>query len=98
MSKEEFEAISMRTGGIALVIVYAILLILVGIDFASDPTVMSDTISKNYSEDDVYTQWEDMQSACSRYGSPNNFASMDMQFAWNDCMNSANSWLNNNLP
>ena len=100
MSKEEFEPISMRTGKIALVVVGAILVILVGIGSISDPTMMPDTLSLSdaIQKDMVYTEWEDMQSSCSSYGSPGNFGSTDMQFAWDDCMNKADSWLNNNLP
>jgi len=47
---------------------------------------------------DVYDVYDRKISECDRFGSPGNFASMDSQFAWNDCMNKANSWLNNNLP
>jgi hypothetical protein len=54
--------------------------------------------SSGYSSNSVYDVYDRKTSECSRYGSPGNFASMDHQFAWNDCMNSANSWLNNNLP
>jgi len=54
--------------------------------------------SSGYSSNSVYDVYDSKVSACDRFGSPGNFASMDHQFAWNDCMNSANSWLNNNLP
>ncbi len=54
--------------------------------------------SSGYSSNSVYDVYDGKVSSCDRYGSPGNFASMDHQFAWNDCMNSANSWLNNNLP
>ncbi len=54
--------------------------------------------SSGYSSNSVYDVYDSKVSSCDRYGSPGNFASMDHQFAWNDCMNSANSWLNNNLP
>ena len=50
------------------------------------------------SSNNVYDTYDRKVSECARFGSPGNFASMDSQFAWNDCMNNANSWLNNNLP
>jgi len=54
--------------------------------------------SSGYSSNSVYDVYDSKVNACDRYGSPGNFASMNQQFAWNDCMNNANSWLNNNLP
>ncbi len=54
--------------------------------------------SSGYSSNSVYDVYDSKVSSCDRYGSPGNFPSMENQFAWNDCMNSANSWLNNNLP
>ena len=54
--------------------------------------------SSGYSSNSVYDVYDSKVSACDRFGSPGSFASMDHQFAWNDCINNANSWLNNNLP
>jgi|TARA_B110000495_G_C22795116_1_gene464595 hypothetical protein len=56
------------------------------------------TSSSGYSGNSVYDIYDREASKCNSYGSPGNFASMDNQFAWNNCMNNAQTWLNNNLP
>jgi len=50
------------------------------------------------SENSVYDVYDRKISKCNSYGSPGNFVSTDNQFAWNNCMNNAQTWLNNNLP
>ena len=56
------------------------------------------TSSSGYSGNSVYDVYDREISKCNSYGSPGNFASMDPQFAYNDCMNNVQTWLNNNLP
>ncbi len=69
-----------------------------GLDMRTGEKKTSSSLTSSSSSNNVYDIYDRKTSECNRYGSPGNFPSMENQFAWNDCMNSANSWLNNNLP
>ncbi len=96
MSKEEFQSIGFRTGIITIIIVFSTLSILAIYDFQ-----MSNIVEKTEMEvfeDDMEGMLEKMQKECDEFGSPGDFESKEMQLAWNDCMNEANTWLESNFP
>ena len=47
---------------------------------------------------DMEGMLEKMQDKCNEFGSPGNFESDEMKLGWNDCMQEANEWLENNFP
>jgi hypothetical protein len=49
-------------------------------------------------KDDMEGMLEKMQDKCNEFGSPGNFESDEMKLRWNDCMQEANKWLENNFP
>ncbi len=49
-------------------------------------------------KDDMEGMLEKMQDKCNEFGSPGNFESDEMKLGWNDCMQEANEWLENNFP
>lgn len=96
MSKVEYQTIGYKTGVVGVIAIFTILAILAVYDYQ-----ISNIVEKTEMEvfkDDMEGMLEKMQDKCNEFGSPGNFESDEMKLGWNDCMQEANEWLQNNFP
>ncbi len=96
MSELENESKSVKAGIAVMIAVFGVLVILAVYDYQIS-SIAEKTETEVFKED-MEGMLEKVQEKCNEFGSPGSFESDEMKLQWNDCMQEANVWLEENFP